>query len=141
VTDVFVDTSVLITWFHSTGERDVDSARTLLAAHQEGVVRARVLDLAVYELGNVLTRSLRWSADRVVDQVEDLLAIVGAPTVLDRTGRAVAASLATEHRLTYYDASWAAVARVHHGVLVSGDRQLLDAGLAVTPTAWLANDR
>ncbi len=39
-------------------------------------MRACVLDLAVYELGNVLTRSLRWTADRVVDQVEDLLAIV-----------------------------------------------------------------
>ncbi len=67
MTDVFVDTSVLITWFHQDGEHDIEAARALLAAHQEGVVRARVLDLAVYEIGNVLTRSLRWTADRVVD--------------------------------------------------------------------------
>jgi len=141
VTDVFVDTSVLITWFHQDGEHDIEAARALLAAHQEGVVRARVLDLAVYEIGNVLTRSLRWTADRVVDQVEDLLAVVGPPAGLDPAGRVAAATLAAEHRLTYYDASWAAVARTHDAPLVSADRELLGAGLALTASGFVASQR
>jgi predicted nucleic acid-binding protein len=141
VIDVFVDTSVLVTWFHSDGERDVPAARAVLSAHQEGVVRARVLDLAVYELGNVLTRALRWPADRVVDQVEDLLAIVGAPEVLDRAGRSAAGRLAAAHQLTYYDASWAAVAVVNDADLISADRALLAAGLATTASAFVGRDR
>jgi predicted nucleic acid-binding protein len=139
VSAVFVDTSVLITWFHAEGEHEVEAARALLAAHTEGVVEARVLDLAVYELGNVLTRSLRWPPDQVTDQVEDLLLLVGPPVMLDATARADAAALAAAYRLTYYDASWAAVARRHEAVLVSADRELLAAGLAVTATAYVAN--
>jgi len=139
VTTVFVDTSVLITWFHAEGEHEVEAARALLAAHTEGVVEARVLDLAVYELGNVLTRSLRWPPDRVIDQVEDLMLLVGPPVVLDAAARADAAALAAAHRLTYYDASWAAVARRHRAVLVSADRQLLVAGLAVSAAAYVAD--
>lgn len=141
MSDVFVDTSVLMAWFHEEGEHDVEAARALLAAHQEKVVRARVLDLAVYELGNVLTRSLRWPAARVADQVEDLLVIVGAPAILDPAGRVTAASLAAEHGLTYYDASWAAVARVEQAPLVSADRELLGAGLAVTAARFVAGER
>lgn len=140
MSDVFVDTSVLITWFHEDGERDVKAARALLTAHEEGLVRARVLDLVIYEMGNVLSRSLRWPADRVVDQVEDLLAIVGPPARLDSAGRVAAATLASAHRLTYYDASWAAVARVQDAVLVSADRELLAAELAVTASRFLAGD-
>jgi len=138
VSDVVVDTSVLLTWFHEDGEHDIEAARSLLIAHQDGIVQARVLDLSVYEFGNVLTRSLRWPVERVVDQVEDLLAIVGEPLVLDAAGRVLAATLAGRHRLTYYDASWAAAAQGREAVLVSADRDLLAAGLAVTAPTFVA---
>lgn len=47
MTELLVDTSVVLKWFHSDGEADVDEARLLLAAHRDGHVTARVLDLAV----------------------------------------------------------------------------------------------
>ena len=45
-----------------------------------------------------------------------------------------AAALAQEHGLTSYDASWAAAAQALRCPLVSADRQLLAADLAVTPS-------
>ncbi len=56
-------------------------------------------------------------------------------------GRVAAATLTAEHRLTYYDASWAAVARVHDAPLVSADRELLGAGLALTASRFVAGER
>lgn len=138
MTDVFVDTSVIVTWFHSAGEPDVEAGRAVLAAHEQGVVHAQVLDLAIYELGNVLARSLRWPPERITDQIEDLLVIVGAPVSLDARARADAAALTSRHRLTFYDASWAAVARRHGAALISSDRELLTAGLALTASAFVS---
>ncbi len=58
MTGLLVDTSVLIKWFHSDGESELAEARAIRDAHVRGVVDAYVLDLALYEVGNVLTRAL-----------------------------------------------------------------------------------
>lgn len=130
MTDLLLDTSVLITWFHSEGDHHVDEARALRRAHVGGSVRVHVLDLAIYELGNVLLRALRWPAEEVAGQIDDLLVVCGPPLVLTASWAREAAGLAEQHRLTFYDAAWAAAARSVAVPLVSADRQLLDTGLA-----------
>lgn len=132
---MLIDTSVLVKWFHSEGEAELDPARALRAAHLSGQAPARVLDLAQYEFGNVLLRRLRLPADRVRQALAALRTAVGEPVVFDQAWVKLAAVLGEAHGLTFYDACWAAAAR-HVGVpLVSADRQLLDAGLAESPTA------
>ena len=130
MTDLLLDTSVLITWFHSDGEQHVEEARVLRSAHVRGDLRVHVLDLAVYELGNVLLRALRWSAADVADQIDDLLVVCGPPLVLTSAWAREAAGLAERQHLTFYDAAWAAAARSLAIPLVSADRQLLRADLA-----------
>lgn len=130
MTSVLVDTSVLVKWFHAAGEADLAAARALRDAHVADQLDVHVLDLALYEVGNVLVRSLRWPAKHVSDQLDDLVTIVGAPLVSSAEWLRDAARLATEHRLTFYDAAWAAAARGLGIVLVSADRQLVAAGLA-----------
>jgi predicted nucleic acid-binding protein len=49
-----------------------------------------------------------------------------------------AAVLAETHALSFYDASWAAAAAALDVPLVSADRRLLAAGLAVSPSAVAA---
>jgi predicted nucleic acid-binding protein len=134
MTHLLLDTSVLIKWFHRDGEDEVESARALRAAHVSGEVEAHVLDLAVYEIGNVLTRALRWSASDVADQLDDLYEILGPALRMTRAGVRDAASLADVHTLSFYDASWAAAARELGVALISADRRLLSAGLAESPT-------
>ncbi|MGH7722124.1 MAG: type II toxin-antitoxin system VapC family toxin [Candidatus Dormibacteria bacterium] len=135
MTALLVDTSVLIKWFHSKGETQVAEARAIRDAHQRGDLDALVIDLAVYEMGNVLLRALHWSAAEVADQLDDLVAICGTPLVMAPEWRRDAALIGTTHQLTFYDAAWASSARAMGIPLVSADAQQLKAGLAESPAA------
>lgn len=135
MTTLLVDSSVLIKWFHGEGEASLASARAIRDANQRGDLDARVTDLALYEIGNVLLRSLHWSAGDVADQLDDLVTICGTPFVMDLAWLHDAASLAVTHKLTFYDATWAAAARGLGVALVSSDERLLAAGLAESPDA------
>jgi predicted nucleic acid-binding protein len=134
LTRLLIDTSVLIKWFHSSGERELIEARAIRNAHLSGDLDAHIVDLAVYEVGNVLVRALHWSSDNVADQIDDLLAICGTPLVLTQQWLRQAAALATEHNLSFYDAAWAATARGLDVPLVSADARLINTGLAESPT-------
>jgi predicted nucleic acid-binding protein len=134
VTRLLVDTSVLIKWFHETGESEVGEARAIRDAHARGDVDAHIIDLAVYEVGNVLVRALHWPADDVADQLDDLLAITGVPIVTTLGWLRDAAALAEANDLSFYDASWAATAAALGIPLVSADRRLLAARLAESPS-------
>jgi predicted nucleic acid-binding protein len=135
---LIIDTSTLIKWFHNERESEVAESRALRAAHVAGEIEAHVLDLATYELGNVLLRSLHWSADDVADQLDDLGMILGSPLVVDGAGFRRAALLAETYKLTFYDACWAAMALELSIPLVSADRALIRAGLAVSATDLVA---
>ena len=131
---LLVDTSVLVKWVHEEGESEVGAARELLTAHRAGEERILVLDLAAYELGNVLLRALGVPAAVVVQQLE-LVRLLCGPLVHPRPSwHAAAAELGQRHGLTFYDASWAAAAGALGCPLVSADRALMAAGLAVSAT-------
>ncbi len=133
---VVVDTSVIVKWFHADNEAEVGESRAILAAHHDEILTAHVLDLGVYEFGNVLLRALHWSAEDTADQIDDLLVICGPPLAPTPQWRREAATLAHQHRLTFYVALFAAAARALDVPLVSMDRQLLAADLAETPAMF-----
>jgi predicted nucleic acid-binding protein len=133
---VLVGTSVIVKWFHSTGEDEVPASRAVLAAHRDDLLTAQLLDLALYELGNVLVRALGWSGQDTADQLDDLLVICGAPLVPTPAWRRDAAELAASHRLSYYDASYAAAARALAVPLITADRKLIVTGLAESPSQF-----
>ncbi len=133
MTAFLVDTSVLIKWFHREGESQAVESRALLEATRRGDIEARVIDLALYEMGNVLLRSLHWSGSDVADQLDDLIVICGSPLAMAGGWFRQAALLGEASGLTFYDACWAAAARALGISLVSADVQLLEAGLAESP--------
>jgi predicted nucleic acid-binding protein len=135
VTTLLVDTSVVIKWFHSEGESELAEARAIRDATRRGDVDARVIDLAIYEMGNVLLRALRWRASDIADQLDDLTVICGVPLAMAATWIREAATIGATHHLTFYNACWAASAQALGVSLVSGDAQLLAAGLAESPRA------
>jgi predicted nucleic acid-binding protein len=141
VTHLLLDTSVLVKWLHHEDEGELVEAFALRRAHVSGQVSAHVTDLAIFEIGNVLLRALRWDADDVADQLDDLHVILGPPLAVTRSAHRVAAGLAAAHRLTFYDASWAAMAQELGIPLVSADRDLLRAGLADSATATVTRLR
>lgn len=133
MTTLLVDTSVLIKWFHSEGEAEVAEARALREATRRGDIETRVIDLALYEMGDVLLRSLHWSGSDVADQLDDLIVICGSPLAVAADWLRQASVLGAAKGLTFYDACWAAVAQALRISLVSADTQLVDAGLAESP--------
>lgn len=135
MTTLLVDTSVLVKWFHSEGESELAEARAIRDATRREDVDARVIDLAIYEMGNVLLRALHWSGPDVADQLDDLVLICGAPLAMAAAWFREAAIIGAAHALTFYDACWVAAAQALGVSLVSADAQLLSAGLAESPRA------
>jgi predicted nucleic acid-binding protein len=133
VLDVLCDASVVLKWFHAGGEAEVDQARQLLDLHRAQRIRLSVLDLTAYEIGNVLVRSLAVPASQaaVVLDAVDLICRRLAPTAIEFSA---ALALAEQHRLTMYDATYAAVAASRQFELATLDGALLGAGLGRRPS-------
>ncbi|MDA8281705.1 MAG: type II toxin-antitoxin system VapC family toxin [Actinomycetota bacterium] len=152
MTTLLVDTSVLIKWFHSEGESHVAEARALREATRRGDIEARVIDLVLYEMGNVLLRSLQWSGSAVADQLDDLVTICGSPLAVAADWLRQAAVLKAANGLTFYDACWAATARALGISLVSAGvqggergsaalqpRSIVPAGSGLSSACWSAS--
>jgi predicted nucleic acid-binding protein len=128
-----VDASVAVKWFLPV-EREPQGA---LARSAIGRLAMRTTELAVYEAGNVLTLRSGWSAEKIATALGLLLEICGDPLGLRPEDHRVAAGLALEHELTFYDASYAAIARRTGRRLLSADTDLTRPGLAVDLAAAL----
>lgn len=135
--ELLLDTSVLLKWFHRDGEDEIEQAEWHLQAHREGVVHAHVLDLGMYELGNVMVRALNRNAQQARAVLEATLALCGPPLALSDSALFAAADIAADDGLTFYDAAFAVAAREHGCTLISADRKLLASGHAITLTESL----
>ena len=129
---VVADASVVLKWFHAAGEESVEPARAILDAFARQQIDLVILDLTIYEIGNVLIRSAGASPEATATVLAALNEIC-QPVALRASERVVAARLAKDHRLTFHDAAYAAVAKERGGRLVSMDRKLLAAELGVRP--------
>ena len=123
-----VDASIALKWFLPVDrERDGDLARTAI-----GHLAMRTTPLAFYEVGNILTRHAGLEAVQIGAALGLLEEICGDPIELTSDDRHSAAALALEHQLTFYDASYAAIAGRTGRRLISADGDLITPKLAVT---------
>lgn len=123
-----VDASVALKWFLPP-EREEDAE---LARAAVGTLALRTTSLAVHEVGNVLVRRSGWNAAEVTAALGLLLEICGDPVELVPDDHRAAVELALEHDLTFYDASYVAIASRVGRVLLSADADLLEPELAVS---------
>lgn len=123
-----VDASVALKWFLPVDrEPDGDLARTVI-----GRLAIRTTSLAFYEVGNILTRYSGLDPVQIGAALGLLEDICGDPIELTSDDRHAAAALAFEHKLTFYDASYAAIANRTGRRLLSADGDLITPKLAVT---------
>lgn len=131
---LLLDSCVWLAYARAEGEPDHEAAVDLIRRSARGHVELRLLDVTLYELGNVAICAWKQPtrmARLIVDAALDIAG--GLPLVPTAAERREAHRLAEEHRLSVYDATYAAVAQERRLTLVSGDRQLLRAGLASAP--------
>lgn len=130
-----VDASVAAKWFLPVAREPEGE----LAREAIGRLAMRTTSLAFFEVGNVLTVNPGLNPERIVAALALLREVCGDPLELRPEDHAVAAELAQEHGLTFYDASYVAIARRMGRGVLSADRDLVDSGLAATLAAALAN--
>jgi predicted nucleic acid-binding protein len=129
-----VDASIALKWFLPLDrEPDGDLARSAI-----GHLGMRTTSLAFYEVGNILTRRSGMDAVQIGAALGLFEDICGEPIELTSTDRHTAAALALEHKLPFYDASYAAIAGRTGRRLLSADNDLINPKLAVTLQAVLA---
>lgn len=132
-----VDASVALKWFMPIErEPDADLARSAL-----GKIPMRTTTLAAYEVGNILVRRSGLPGKDIAEALDTLDEICGEPIALTPADRALTIELAEEHDLTFYDASYAAIARRTSRLLVSADTDLTDPDLALTLPQALSSIR
>ena len=136
--DVLCDASVVLKWFHSEGEEEVEASRALLDLHRTHGMALSVLDLTAYEVGNALLRGVGVGAEKV-SAVLNALAVICPRLALTPTELSDAAGLGEAHHLTMYDAAYAAAARARHFELATLDRALLGVGLGRRPSEILVS--
>jgi predicted nucleic acid-binding protein len=123
-----IDANVALKWFLPI-EREPHAE---LARAAIGTVAMRTTSLAAYEVGNIVMRQGGWDATRVAAALDLLEEICGDPIDLLPEDRQLTAQLAQRHDLTFYDASYVAIARRAGRRLLSADTALLAAGLATS---------
>lgn len=127
---LLVDASVALKWF-LPAERE---PRGELARALIGRSSLRTTTLAVYEISNILVRVSGMTDPEIARSLQLLDEICGEPIGLTHDDRSLAVELATRHRITFYDASYAAIAMRAGRTLVCDDSDLLEPGLAKSLT-------
>jgi predicted nucleic acid-binding protein len=125
---IVVDTSVLIKWFKTSGEELLEEAQQLLQEVERRPVQVHVPALLLYEVGNILllkTRLGLGALERAIERLEALPFVV-APPATPLLKRAI--RLGREFSLTFYEASFLALAVELGCPCVTADRQLFERG-------------
>jgi predicted nucleic acid-binding protein len=123
---IVIDTSVLIKWFKTSGEELLEEAQQLLEDVERRPLEVHVPALLLYEVGNILllkTRLGLGALDRAIERLEALPFVV-APPATPLLKRAV--RLGREFSLTFYDASFLALAVELDCPFVTADQPLFD---------------
>lgn len=126
VTKIVVDTSVLVKWIKVRDEELVHEARRLLSEVERRPLEVHVPALLLYEVGNVLLLKTRLSPAGLAETFRHLEALpfTVAPPAMPLLTRA--ARLGRELDLTFYDASFLALAVELDCPYITADRRLFD---------------
>jgi predicted nucleic acid-binding protein len=127
VTELVLDASVVLKWFHTAGEPRADRAQGLRARYAAGEFRVLAPPLLWLELLNVAARRWRWEED-VLQRLVAVLPGLGFELVEP--------DLATTARwcgrgLTAYDAAYVALAEQAGAKLITDDAEIVRAAPSV----------
>lgn len=132
MTQVVLDASVLLKWFHTEGERHLDPARALRVTFEEGQLAVLAPPLLRLEIVNVAGRRWRWGEGALVELAValDELGFEFEEPELPRV------ATWTARGLTAYDAAYVALAEARTTPLITDDELVVTvAGDIATPLA------
>lgn len=125
MTPLVLDTSVIFKWSRQPHEEPlVPQALVLLEQYLSGETEIRVPELLFYELGNTIKQKshLLYGSEETI--LRDIFALGLTVHMLDITLAQEALRNALEHDLTFYDATFIALAQSVRCNLITADRKL-----------------
>jgi len=126
LTNLVVDASVAFKWLiPDDAEEDVPFAKQFLVDHMEGRVAIAVPALLFSEVGNILLFGrARPSLEEAAEALQDLFSIPLSIAPPDGETAAAALRLASQYGLSYYDATYLALAESLECTLITADQKL-----------------
>jgi predicted nucleic acid-binding protein len=137
-----VDASVAFKWLiPDSAEDDVSAAKALLVEHLEGRAKIIIPPLLYYEVGNILLfgRS-RPPVEQAIEVLTGLYSIPLEVAPLSLVSAEITMRLASLHGLSYYDATYVALAEMLDCALVTADRRLAERARATGRVRVLGKD-
>lgn len=120
--EVVLDASVVLKWFRSEGEGNLEAAQGLRSQFEAGELRVLAPPLLMLELVNVAARRWKWSRTRL-ERLANALPNAGFVLIepeLPRVARWAAVGL------TAYDAAYVALAEQVGVDLITDDREIAE---------------
>ena len=114
-----VDYSVIVKWLNSTDEKDIEKADRILTNTLRGEIELIAPELAKYEVGNVLLLKKKLTAKEIIVPIS---ALYSYPIQFISESEELARQtykIAQQAGITYYDASFIALAQQENAVLVT----------------------
>jgi predicted nucleic acid-binding protein len=121
VSEVVLDASVVLKWFHSEGEGNVEAAMELRERFEAGELRVLAPALLWLDLLNVAARRWRWT-EAALDRLAATLPELGFELIEPELS---AVARWTARGLTAYDAAYVAIAERAGAALVTDDGEII----------------
>jgi predicted nucleic acid-binding protein len=137
-----VDASVAFKWvIPDAAEDDVPAAKALLVEHLEGKAKIIIPPLLYYEVGNILLfgRS-RPPFEQAIEVLTGLYSIPLEVAPLSPVNAGITLRLASLRGLSFYDATYVALAERLDCALVTADRRLAERARATGRVRVLGKD-
>ena len=116
---IIVDSSVIIKWLHKENERYLDQASKILEDVKNGTVTLLAPELAKYEVGNALLFGKKLSTDQAKIPLAAFYLLPIQFAVQSEQSAILTYEIAEKMKITYYDASFIALAHQENAVLIT----------------------
>lgn len=122
---VVVDTSVAFKWYRQTNDEEhVAQALAVLNDHLDGMIALNAPDLLIYELGSLLSLKRQYVSEPPVTILRRTLLLELQIHPIDQLLAERALAAAERYGVTFYDASFLALAGLLRCPFITADRKL-----------------
>ncbi|MFQ6082021.1 MAG: type II toxin-antitoxin system VapC family toxin [Candidatus Aminicenantia bacterium] len=133
------DTSVIIKWFKEKDEEYVSEAKLLKEQYFSGKISIILLDLCIYEFGNILRLKSKLPKEIAAKKLIDFWFLDLPVVYIDQEMSHKAMNIAYDYNLTFYDASFIAFAQSLGCNFITADKKLYEKIKDVSNIVFLGN--
>jgi len=116
---LIIDTSVAVKWLNQDNEENIEKADKILQDAKEGKVELIAPELLKYEVGNALLFGKKIAVEDIDDLLDIFYTLPLTFVAWDKNLANTTYDLAKALGITYYDASFMALAKQYDAILVT----------------------